>query len=117
PGKSTLTITGEDLSVLMDVVQMPFMRYPATPEIGRVALILAKYAVFGVIPVVIPPIFSTVPNPTRKIPAQKGTDREYLKQLARNHGYVFYVEPGPAPGASKIGRASRREPARRPAGA
>lgn len=100
PGKSTLTITGEDLSVLMDVVQMPFMRYPAMPEIGRVALILAKYAVFGVIPVVIPPIFSTVPNPTRKIPAQKGTDREYLKQLARNHGYVFYVEPGPAPGAS-----------------
>src|SRR5438552_15616228 len=25
PGKSTLTLTGEDVSVLMDVVQMPFM--------------------------------------------------------------------------------------------
>ncbi|MGD8405166.1 MAG: hypothetical protein PVJ21_16000, partial [Anaerolineales bacterium] len=28
PGQSTLTVTGEDLSVLMDVVEMPFMRYP-----------------------------------------------------------------------------------------
>ena len=30
PGQSTLTITGEDLSILMDIVEMPFMRYPAT---------------------------------------------------------------------------------------
>jgi hypothetical protein len=100
PGKSTLTVTGEDLSVLMDVVEMPFMRYPAMPEIGRVNLILAKYAVFGIVPVVIPPIFNSVPNPNKKIPAQTGTDLEYVKQLARNHGYVFYVEPGPVPGAS-----------------
>ena len=28
PGQSTLTITGEDLSVVMDVVEMNFMRYP-----------------------------------------------------------------------------------------
>ena len=31
-GKSTLTITGEDLSVLMDLVEMPFMRFPAMPD-------------------------------------------------------------------------------------
>ena len=31
PGQSTLTVTGEDLSVLMDIVQMPFMRFPAQP--------------------------------------------------------------------------------------
>ncbi len=29
PGQSTLTITGEDLSVVMDVVEMNLMRYPA----------------------------------------------------------------------------------------
>ncbi len=100
PGQSTLTITGEDLSVLMDIVEMPFMRYPAMPEIARVNFILAKYAVFGIVPVVIPPIFTDVPDPTRKIPAQTGTDLQYIKLLASRHGYVFYLEPGPAPGTS-----------------
>lgn len=100
PGQSTLTVTGDDLSVLMDVVEMPFMRYPAMPEIAIVNLILVKYAVFGIIPVVIPPIFTDVPNPTKKIPSQTGTDLAYVRLLARRHGYVFYVEPGPAPGAS-----------------
>jgi len=31
PGQSTLTVTGEDLSILMDLLEMPFMRYPAMP--------------------------------------------------------------------------------------
>jgi len=100
PGQSTLTITGEDLSVLMDIVEMPFMRYPATPAIGQAYLILAKYAAFGVIPLAIPPFINDVPIPTQKIPTQKGTDLAYLKKLAGEHGYVFYVEPGPLPGQS-----------------
>lgn len=100
PGQSTLTITGEDLSVLMDIVEMPFMRYPATPAIGQIYLILAKYAAFGVIPLAIPPFINDVPIPTQKIPTHKGTDLAYLKKLAGEHGYVFYVEPGPLPGQS-----------------
>jgi hypothetical protein len=98
PGQSTLTITGDDLTVLMDVVEMPFMRYPAMPAVARVALALAKYAAFGIVPVVIPPLFTDVPIPTDKIPAQTGTDLAYIKQLAGMNGYVFYLEPGPAPG-------------------
>ena len=31
PGQFVLSVTGEDLSVLMDVVEMPFMRFPAMP--------------------------------------------------------------------------------------
>ena len=100
PGKSTLTITGEDLSVLMDLVEMPFMRFPAMPIIARVYTILAKYAAFGIAPIALPPIIPDIPNPLEEIPHQEGTDREYLKQLAGNCGYVFYVEPGPAPGSS-----------------
>jgi hypothetical protein len=100
PGKSTLTITGEDLSVLMDLVEMPFMRFPAMPIIARVYAILAKYAAFGIAPVALPPIIPDIPNPVEEIPHQEGTDREYLKQLAADCGYVFYVEPGPAPGSS-----------------
>lgn len=100
PGQSRLTITGEDLSVLMDVVEMPFMRYPATPSIGRVYSILGKYAAFGIVPLAIPPFINDVPVPTGKVPTHKGTDLRYLKKLASDCGYVFYVEPGPLPGQS-----------------
>jgi len=96
PGQSTLTITGEDLSVLMDVIQLRFP-FPAMSDDARVALILAKYAMFGIAPVVIPPLVMSVDSPTTRFDTQDGTDREYIKQLAAQNGYVFYVEPGPAP--------------------
>ena len=98
PGKSTLTITGEDLSLLMDIVEMPFMRFPAMPVIARVYQILAKYAAFGIAPLAIPPVIPGTTNPLDKIDSQTGTDRVYLKKLASDAGYVFYVEPGPVPG-------------------
>lgn len=100
PGQSTLTVTGEDLSVWMDVVQMPFMRYPGMPVFVRVALILVKYLRFGIVPIVIPPIVANISNPTAEIPTQTGTDFTYITKLASNCGYVFYIEPGPAPGTS-----------------
>lgn len=100
PGQSTLTITGEDLSVLMDVVDMNFMRYPAMPEIARLYVILAKYLTFGIVPAVLPPIPPDVPIPTHEIPTHRGTDLAYIKSLAEDAGYVFYVEPGPLPGQS-----------------
>ena len=100
PGQSTLTITGEDLSVLMDVVEMPFMRYPAMPDTAQILAILAKYAAFGIVPVVIPTIFPDVEPPTESVPTHTGTDLEYIKGHASRTGYVFYVEPGPTPGAN-----------------
>ena len=101
PGQSTLTVTGEDLSILMDIVEVPFMRYPAMPEVARLYVMLAKYLVFGIVPLVIPPIPPDIPIPTKEIPAHLGgTDRNYIQRLAREAGYVFYVEPGPLPGQS-----------------
>lgn len=96
PGESKLTITGEDLSVLMDVVQIK-IPYPAMPYIVQINFILAKYLVFGIIPVVIPPIIPTMTPPTKKFQTQTGTDREHIRKIAAASGYVFYVEPGPAP--------------------
>jgi len=100
PAQSTLTVTGEDLSVLMDVVEMNFMRYPAQPEVVRINLILAKYLLFGIVPIVMPPIPPDITLPTDEIPTHRGTDRAYIKSLAQRAGYVFYVEPGPLPGQS-----------------
>lgn len=96
----TLTVTGDDLTKVMDMLDFSGLPYPAMPVEARVALIIAKYAVFGMIPLVIPLLFTDVPIPVERIPAHQGTDLHYLKQLADDAGYVFYVEPGPAPGTN-----------------
>ena len=98
---ATLTVTGEDLRRVMDYIDFDGIPYPALPMEGRVALILAKYAPLGVVPIVVPPILPDIPNPLERIPRHKGTDLQYIEDLAREVGYTFYVEPGPKPGISK----------------
>ncbi|HJW38682.1 MAG TPA: hypothetical protein VJ420_08705 [Candidatus Udaeobacter sp.] len=100
PGHSTLTVTGEDLTKVMasNLIDLSGLPYPAMPAEARVALIIAKYAMFGLIPLVIPSFFPDIPLPTDRIPTQKGNDLEYVRQLAADVGYVFYIDPGPAPG-------------------
>ncbi len=97
-GPSTLTVTGEDLTKVMDLQDCTGVPFPAMPAEARVALIVAKYATFGLVPMVIPSLFTDVPIPIDRIPAQKGTDLRYVRQLAAEAGYVFYIEPGPVPG-------------------
>ncbi|WP_404299719.1 hypothetical protein [Alicycliphilus denitrificans] len=96
----TLTVTGEDVTKAMDMQDWSGLPFPAVPVEGRVALLCAKYAPFGLIPMVIPVLFPDVQIPIDKIPAQKGTDLAYIQELARQVGYVFYVEPGPAAGSN-----------------
>lgn len=94
PGQSTLTITGMDLTQVMDMVDFSFMVWPAMPREARVAIILAKYAAYGIVPMVIPSVMIDVPVPIQEIPVQQGTDFEYVRSLADDVGYTFYVEPG-----------------------
>lgn len=100
-GIGKLVVKGKDLSALMNVIDLSGIPYPAMPPALRVLLVLAKYAVFGVIPLVIPSIAEDVPIPIQRIPLQRGSDYEYVMLLAQQCGYVFYLEPGPAPGTSK----------------
>lgn len=99
-GQNTLTISGTDLSTVMDLIELTGMPYPGMPEEARIGVMLAKYAFMGVIPLVIPRLFPDVPVPTERIPVQQGTDYVYINQMAEEAGYVFYVDPGPAPGTS-----------------
>ncbi len=98
---STMTIWGKDLTALMDQSTFSGLPYPAMAAEARVALILLKYALFGVIPLVIPSVLLFVPLPIDQTPGQRGTDLEYIRFLADQAGYVFYIDPGPAPGTSK----------------
>jgi hypothetical protein len=100
-GVAKLVVKGKDLSALMDIIELPGIPFPAMPPSARVLLCVAKYAALGVIPVVIPSILDIPPLPMQKIPQQRGSDYAYVKRLAAEAGYVFYLEPGPEPGTSK----------------
>lgn len=95
-----VTVTGEDLTKVMDMLDFSGLPYPAMPIEARVALICAKYAAFGLIPLIIPVLFPDVPIPVDKIPAHRGTDLQYIQQLAEETGYIFYIEPGPVAGTN-----------------
>lgn len=100
-GVGKLVIKGKDMSALMDIIELPGLPFPAMPPSVRVLAILAKYAALGVIPMVIPSVLDIPPIPVQRIPQQKGSDYAYVKKLAGEAGYVFYLEAGPTPGASK----------------
>jgi len=97
--QSKLTITGEDLSVLMDVVEIK-APFPAVPEAGQIMLALAPFAMFGIVPVIIPSIIPVTKIPVETWDTQTGTHLSFIKDIAERNGYVFYVDPGPLPGQS-----------------
>ena len=97
-GHSTLKITGVDLTAVMNLIPFDGFPFPAMPAEARVAIMCAKYAMFGIVPLIVPSILIDVPIPVDRIPRQQGTDLEYINQLADEVGYVFFITPGPAPG-------------------
>ncbi|MCK8500946.1 hypothetical protein [Myxococcus fulvus] len=96
PGASTLTITGEDISVAMDLEQKVH-EHPAQVEPIIIAQLVLGYAQYGLVPVIIPPPALDVPLPIYRTPVFRGTDYAYLQEMASRYGYVFHVTPGPAP--------------------
>lgn len=95
-GSGTFTITGEDVSVMMDLEEKD-VEHPAQPDALVATMIIASYAQYGLIPKVIPPQVIDVPIPVQRVPVQCETDLQHLIRMAQRHGHVFYVKPGPAP--------------------
>jgi hypothetical protein len=100
PGTATLSVTGEDVSVMMDLEEKS-AEHPAQDETIIANKIIASYAKYGLVPMVIPPVAIDPPLPIERTPVQQDTDRVYLTKMAERHGYVFYVEPGPVPFTNK----------------
>lgn len=99
-GNSTLVVTGEDVSWLLDKTEVT--RESPMDDYPQVLMILTDYAAQGVIPMAIPPAVMDPPLPIERVPQQRGTDLAHLTNLARRHGYVTYAIPGPAPGMSTL---------------
>jgi len=97
PGGATLTLTGEDVSVMMDL-EKKRTQYPAMSEPMIALAIIASYGRYGLVPMVIPPPAVDQPVPTQRTPVHQGTDLDVLKNIGQRFGWVFYVDPGPLPG-------------------
>ncbi|MDA4121757.1 MAG: hypothetical protein OK456_01100 [Thaumarchaeota archaeon] len=92
PGQSTLTITGEDVSVMMDMHEKS-ATYPNQPDYGVVTSLVLSYGQYGLAPLVIPPQSIDVPVSSDWTPAQSTTDYKYIQSLATNNNFVFFVAP------------------------
>jgi phage protein D len=87
----------EDVSVKMDLEDKR-KGHPASFDLTIFGEISASYATTGL---VLKPMAATPGDlrlPTDGVTFQTGTDYEFLNEVAKKNGYVFYVEPGPLPG-------------------
>ena len=94
PGTAKLIVTGEDLSLLMDLEEKA-ATFPGQSDSIIVMRALASYLKYGIVPTVIPTM--SFPLPTASIPAQQETDLALINRLAAKNGNVFYLKPT-APG-------------------
>ncbi|PVE13611.1 hypothetical protein OG949_05005 [Streptomyces scopuliridis] len=99
PGQTTLTVTGEDLTLLMDLEERTD-RYPNLVPSKRVERILAKYADYGIDARIVPEQIQQPAREQYRVDYQTGTDLQYVNELAKANGYTFYLDPGPVPGRS-----------------
>ena len=90
PGQSVLTITGKDVSLMMDLEEKN-AQYPNLPDFLIFTKIVAGYAQYGLVP--LPTPTADLPIMLLRIPRQHETDFRFLQRLARRNGYVFYIEP------------------------
>ncbi len=99
PGAATLTVTGEDVSVLLDREERD-VEYPALDDYLQVLAVLTPYTTHGIVPQVVPPPVMDPSLAIESVPTQQTTDLRHLVALAQRNGYVAYVVPGPVPGVS-----------------
>jgi hypothetical protein len=96
PGDTMMTITGEDISVMMDLEEKR-VSHVGLADVLIATKIMLQYAQYGMVPDVRTPLLSEEPVPVQRVPTQQGTDLAMLRRLAERNGFVFYVTPGPAP--------------------
>jgi len=97
PGTGRLTVTGEDVSVMLDLYEVS-MSFPGMTDSLIAMVLLAPLAAFGSIPLVFPEPYPLVELPTKSIPTLTGTYMGMLRQLAERWGYDTYYTPGPVRG-------------------
>lgn len=93
PGGSTLTVSGEDVTVMLDQHEVQ-LQLPAMPQFARVNLMVAPLALFGVAPLVVPPPTDLPPLVTDNPPTVDGTFLSAINKIAQEVNYIFAWRPG-----------------------
>ena len=94
-GASTLTVTGEDVSVMLDLEEK-LQSYPNQSDDAIVNALIGPYAVqYGLRADVHPPEVVNIPSLSERTSTQHSTDLQHILMLAKRHGHVFYITPGP----------------------
>lgn len=90
PGKSTMTVTGKDLTQVMDLDERND-DYPNQPDFVIFSRLVGTYPQYGLVPQPTPT--ADVPIMLQRVPRQHETDLQFIRRLAERNGFVFYVEP------------------------
>jgi hypothetical protein len=100
PGRTTLSVIGEDVSVMMDQNPDKKVQHPQQNERAIVSKIInsSDYAAYRFTAKVQNPPNNITPSKQERIPAQSGSDLAYLQELGKRFDYVFFVTPGPEVG-------------------
>lgn len=97
PGESTLAVFGKDVSVKLSLEEKS-KTYPNQTDSVIVTQLIGNYATLHLLPQITPT--TDVPIQVDRIPSQQGSDLDFIRELARRNGFVFYIEPTPAPGVN-----------------
>jgi Phage tail baseplate hub (GPD) len=98
-GEIIFTVTGEDVSVMMDLEEKSVL-HTAQAEHTIATKIISTYSRYGLIPNVKAPPTIDTPTPAERMPSQQETDLAYLRRMAERFGYVFNIRPGPTSGSN-----------------
>jgi hypothetical protein len=90
PGTSTMTVTGKDLTQVLDLDERN-VDYPNQPDFVIFTRLVATYPQYGLVPTPTPT--ADVPIMLQRIPRQHETDLQFIRRMAERNGFVFYVEP------------------------
>jgi hypothetical protein len=99
PGAASLTVTGEDVSFLLDREERT-AEHPAQSADEQATAILKPYGIQGIASDVVKPKVVHRPSPREWVPTQQGSDLDHLVELAMWNDCVAYVVPGPVTGTT-----------------
>jgi hypothetical protein len=90
PGRSTLTVSGTDLTTELDLVERN-EPHANQPDSVIVTKLIGSYPQLGLVPAVTPT--TDVPLEIDRVPRQAGTDLQFIRDAAERNGFAFYLEP------------------------
>lgn len=90
PGTFTLTVTGEDISLKLDLEEKN-VPYPNMSDSQIVEQVLGQHADLRLNTAV--KRTNDTPHENQRITRQSGTNLKFIQMLAKRNGFVFYIDP------------------------